>query len=198
MIINGKNLFLRGCFSLAVLATAGAAPAQDTTMRSVDHKDYQLQVPANWESFDTETADGGLIQIFYDPDLKAEARQCMLESSTHKLTPAELESEAMKSPWQQKKWQEVLPHVADASNVAMKDSSLSENTQGDRQHVGEFTFYASRFFWHSKSYVMHSGDRLVNLTCSASSHNSPLDAQQAFQQISPMVKRIAGSISKTK
>lgn len=192
------NTLLRASVSLVLIAAASVAGAQEAAMRTVDHQDYQLQVPANWESFDSETPDGGLVQIFYDPDLKASSRQCMLESSAHKLSDEELASQPMKSAWQQKRWAEVLPHLTDATNVVMKDSSYSSNGKGQGQHVGEFTFYASQFFWHSKSYIMHSPDRLINLTCSATSHNSPVEAEKAFQQITPMISRIADSINQPK
>ena len=194
MTNNGNFLFLRGCLSLVLLAAASAG-AQEATMRTVEHKDYQLQVPANWESFDTETPDGGLIQIFYDPDLKVTSRQCMLESSMHKLSTEELQSAPMQSAWHQQKWMQVLPHIAEASDVSMKESSYARNGQGQNQHIGEFTFYASQFFWHTRSYIQHSPTHLINLTCSATSHNSPLEAEKAFQQISPLIGRIADSIN---
>lgn len=194
MTIQGNTL-LRA-LSFVLLAATSVAGAQETAMRTVDHKDYQLQVPANWESFDTETPDGGLVQIFYDPDLKASSRQCMLESSAHKLSQEELASDPMKSAWQQKKWSEVLPHLSDATDVVMKNSSYSSNGKGQGQHVGEFTFYAAQFFWHSRSYLMHSPSRLINLTCSATSHNSPVEAEKAFQQITPTISLIADSINK--
>jgi hypothetical protein len=192
------NTLLRASLSLVLIAATSVAGAQEAAMRTVDHQDYQLQVPANWESFDSETPDGGLVQIFYDPDLKASSRQCMLESSTHKLSQEELASQPMKSAWQQKRWAEVLPHLTDATDVVMKESSYSSNGKGQGQHVGEFTFYASQFFWHSRSYIMHSPDRLINLTCSATSHNSPVEAEKAFQQITPMISRIAHSITQSK
>lgn len=163
-------------------------------MRTVDHQGYQLQVPVNWDSFDSETPDGGLVQIFYDPDLKVASRQCMLESSMHKLSANELADPSMKSAWRQTRWMQVLPHIADASNVVMKESSFSRNAKGTDQHIGEFTFYASQFFWHSRSYVMHSARHMLNLTCSTASHNNPMDVEKAFEQISPVIGRIANSI----
>ncbi len=196
MTIHANPFLLCSCLSLFLLA-AGPASAQENAMRTVEHKDYQLQVPSNWESFDSETADGGLVQIFYDPDLKAATRQCMLESSVHQLTTEQLDSPPMKSAWRQRKWMEVLPHITEASDVAMKESSYSRNGQGQGQHVGEFTFYASQFFWHSRSYIMHSPERLINLTCSATSHKSPVEAETNFQQISPLIGRIANSIAKS-
>jgi hypothetical protein len=192
------NTLLRASLSLVLLAAASVASAQETAMRTVDHQDYQLQVPANWESFDSETPDGGLVQIFYDPDLQASSRQCMLESSMHKLSKEELASQPMRSAWQQKKWTEVLPHLTGATDVVMKDSSYSPNGKGQGQHVGEFTFYTSQFFWHSRSYVMHSPNRLINLTCSTTSHSSPVEAEKAFQQITPTISRIADSLSQPK
>lgn len=196
MTTQAPSFILRSCLSFALFAMAGAAASQETAMRSVNHHDYQLQVPANWESFDSETPDGGLVQIFYDPDLKASSRQCMLESSMHKLSANELGNPAMNSAWRQKKWLTVLPHMADAKDVDMKESSYSRNGQGQAQHVGEFTFYTAQFFWHSRSYIMHSANRMLNLTCSATSHNSPTEAEQAFQQITPLINRIANSIGK--
>jgi len=196
--IPAFTFILRGSLSLALIAAAGLAHAQETAMRTVDHQDYQLQVPANWESFDSEAPDGGLVQIFYDPDLKASSRQCMLESAAHKLTADQLDNQSMKSAWRQSKWTEVLPHIAAAQQVVMKESSYSRNGNGQAQHVGEFTFYTSQFFWQSRSYVMHSANRLLNLTCSASSHNSPEDAGKAFQQIRPLISRIANSISQAR
>ena len=193
--IHANPFFLCSCLSLFLLA-ASPASAQDNGMRTVDHKDYQLQVPSHWESFDSETSDGGLVQIFYDPDLKATSRQCMLESSIHQLSSEELDSQPMKSAWRQRKWMEVLPHIAEASDVTMKESSYTRNGKGQGQHIGEFTFYASQFFWHSRSYVLHSNDRLINLTCSATSHASPVEAEKAFTQISPVVSQIANSITR--
>lgn len=195
MTIHVNPFLLCSCLSLVLLAVTPAS-AQDSEMRTVDHKDYQLQVPSNWESFDSETSDGGLVQIFYDPDLKVTSRQCMLESSVHQLSAEELASQPMHSAWRQRKWMEVLPHIAEARDVTMKESSYTRNGKGQGQHIGEFTFYASQFFWHSRSYVLHSNDRLINLTCSATSHNSPVEAEKAFQQISPVVSRIADSIAK--
>lgn len=199
MTTQAHTLILRSCLSVALFAAAGvaaAASSQEAAVRLVIHHDYQLQVPANWESFDSETPDGGLVQIFYDPDLKASSRQCMLESTPHKLSASDLESPAMNSAWRQKTWLTVLPHIAQAKDVDMKESSYSRNGQGQGQHVGEFTFYTAQFFWHSKSYVMHSANRLLNLTCSATSHKSPVEADQAFQQIAPLINRIANSIGK--
>lgn len=196
MTVPFNSFSLCSCLSLCLLV-ASPASAQENGMRTIEHKDYQLQVPANWESFDSETADGGLVQIFYDPDLKATSRQCMLESNVHKLSNEELDNPSMKSAWHQRKWMEVLPHIAEASDVAMKESSYSRNGQNQGQHVGEFTFYASQFFWHSRSHVLHSPERLINLTCSATSHTSPIEAEKAFQQISPLISSIADSITKS-
>lgn len=194
MTIQAHSFILRSCLAFALFATAGAAASQETAMRSVNHHDYQLQVPANWESFDSETPDGGLVQIFYDPDLKVSSRQCMLESSTHNLSANDLASPAMKSAWRQRKWVTVLPHIAEAKDVDMKESSYSRNGRGQAQHVGEFTFYTAQFFWHSRSYIMHSANRMLNLTCSATSHNSPTEANRVFLQITPLINRIADSI----
>lgn len=196
MTTQASTFVLRVCMSLVLYAVAGVSVAQEPDMRTVDHRGYQLQVPANWESFDSETPDGGLVQIFYDPNLQTSSRQCMLESSLHKLSADALDDPSMKSAWRQNKWVQVLPHMADARDVVMKESSFSRNGQGEDQHVGEFTFYASQFFWHSRSYVMHSANRLLNLTCSAASHNSPIATEKAFDQISPVIGRIANSISK--